>query len=112
MMSPTRRDLLKASAGFIAATLAPPVVVERASVEPVATWEFGLPVVLECSDGRRMVVLVNPEYTMVNVYSTKDADYQDYDNVVFDGDVGMEIRKAMLSLTNAMAKTLIDQGAM
>lgn len=110
-MSPTRRDLLKLSAGAVAAVLASnSVVATEAPVEQApVTWSITAPIMLDCSDGRRVCAIFDPEQSIVNLYGP--GNNHDYDTIWLPEESSRRLHGFVSAVAAGIAAGLEDEGA-
>lgn len=116
-MSPTRRDLIKyVAGGTVAAALAavPGKQSEAAPAEPEVrrqSWTISAPIMLDCDDGRRLCILIEPERTIVHSYPADPLVCDDYQSVWIEGPDN-EVLTAMTRMVgNGIVVALEEAGA-
>ena len=115
-MSPTRRDILKLSAGVVATALTASAVGSRiaesvtAAPEPeYVTWEMTAPVMLDASDGRRICFLPQEAHTLVNIYPDRGS--LDHESIWIEGEESARLYGMMSAIATGVAMRLEEQPA-
>jgi len=109
-MSPTRRQVIMASAGLVAASLAGMPAVAASQPEPV-TWVLTMPTLMEASDGRRVVFMPSEDHVTINVYDA-GAEYDEYRTVRINGEEATNLYHALSALASGMVARLEAAGAL